>query len=73
MALLFSSALNISAFHDVQNRMPILSSIHNLYCHDSYTTVCLSVRGDNPRASASGLSPVQAGKRNINFIPPSAK
>ena len=70
MALLFSSAFNISAFHDVPNRMPLFSSIHNLYCYDSYITVCLSVRGDNPRASASGLSPVEAGKRGITFIPP---
>ena len=29
---------------------------------NSYTTVCPPVRGDNPRALASGLSPVQADK-----------
>ena len=29
---------------------------------NSYTEVCPSVRGDNPRALARGLSPVQADK-----------
>ena len=29
---------------------------------NSYTTVCLPVRGDNPRALASGLFPIQADK-----------
>ena len=49
---------------------------------NSYTMVCLPVGGDNPRAFASGLSPirqandrlfsVQAGKSGIShFIPPS--
>ena len=33
--------------------------------------VCLPVRGDNPRALASGLSPAQADKLWYNyFIPP---
>ena len=31
-----------------------------------YTTVCLSVRGDNPRALTSGLSPVRAVKLYYN-------
>ena len=38
----------------------------------TYTMVCPPVRGDNPRALASGLSPVQADKPWYNyFIPPS--
>ena len=42
---------------------------------NSYTIVCPPVRGDNPRALASGLasglSPVQADKlRYYYFIPP---
>ena len=40
---------------------------------NNYTTVCLPVGGDNPRALASRLSPVQAGKPWYNyFIPPSS-
>ena len=34
----------------------------------SYTTVCPLVRGDNPRALASGLSPVQADKHGITIL-----
>ena len=38
-----------------------------------YTTVCSSVRGDNPRVLASGLSAVQAERPWYNyFIPPSS-
>ena len=36
-----------------------------------YTMVCPSVRGDNPRALTSGLSPAQVDKSWYNcFIPP---
>ena len=39
---------------------------------NGYSMVCPPVRGDTPRALASGLSPVQAGKSWYNyFIPPS--
>ena len=34
---------------------------------NSYTTVCLSVRGDNPWAVWSGLSPVHADKLWYNY------
>ena len=40
-------------------------------CHwlyNSYTTVYPPVRGDNPRALASGVSPVQADKPWYNLI-----
>ena len=48
-----------------QQRQKVLSN--------SYTKVCPPVRGDNPRALASGLFPVQAGKPwYIYFIPPSS-
>ena len=36
--------------------------------HNSYTIVCLSVRGDNPRALASGLSPIQADNHGITIL-----
>ena len=35
---------------------------------NSYTTVRPPVRGDNPRALESGLSPVQADKPWYNFL-----
>ena len=42
------------------------------YCN-SLTTVCPPVQGDNPRALASGLFPVQVDKPSYNyFIPPSS-
>ena len=34
---------------------------------NSYTMGCLPVRGDNPRALASGLSYVQVDKHGITF------
>ena len=34
----------------------------------SYTVVCPPVRGDNPRALASGLSYVHAGKHGITIL-----
>ena len=38
-----------------------------LICN-SYTMGCPPVRGDNPRALASGLSYVQVDKRGINIL-----
>ena len=35
---------------------------------NSYTMVCLPVRGDNPRALASGLSFVQVDKHGITIL-----
>ena len=35
---------------------------------NSYTMVCLPVRGDNPRALASGLSYVQVDKHGITIL-----
>ena len=37
---------------------------------NSYTMVCPSVRGDNPRALASGLSPVQTDKlrKRVDYL-----
>ena len=35
---------------------------------NSHTTGCPPVRGDNPRALASGLSYVQVGKHGITFF-----
>ena len=35
---------------------------------NSYTMACLSVRGDNPRALASGLSYVQVDKHGITIL-----
>ena len=44
-----------------------LCSVVTFYCHiqrlcNSYTMACPPVRGDNPRALASGLSYVQVDK-----------
>ena len=40
---------------------------------NSYTKGCQPVRGDKPRALASGLSYVQVDKHGINyFIPPTS-
>ena len=39
-----------------------------LYTSVSYYTVCAPVRGDNPRALASGLSPVQTHKTYNNLL-----
>ena len=35
---------------------------------NSYTMACLPVRGDNPRALASGLSYVQVDKHGITIL-----
>ena len=37
---------------------------------NSNSTVCLHVRGDNPRALASGLSPVHADKPRYSYLVP---
>ena len=48
-----------------------LASFLFLTLSNSYTIVCPPVRGDNPRALASGFSPVQADKLCYNYcIPP---
>ena len=47
--------------HTAQHQLQ-WSQIKFKNCHslsDSYSMVCASVREDNPRASAGGLSPVQ--------------
>ena len=45
----------------------VIKSVHS----NSYTMVCPPVQEDNPRALASGLSPVQADKPWYNyFMPP---
>ena len=47
-------------------RLYFLTTFHTLFgtCN-SYTMDCPPVRGDNPRALASGLSYVQVGKHGI--------
>ena len=42
-------------------------TISNYLC-SSYTMGCPPVRGDNPRALASGLSYVQVGKSGITIL-----
>ena len=39
-----------------------------LYTSVSYCMVCAPVRDDNPRALASGLSPVQTQKYTITYL-----
>ena len=41
---------------------------HSGYIHISYIMGCLPVRGDNPRALASGLSNVQVDKHGITIL-----
>ena len=48
--------------HRKGQRAPVVLNFRDLFLCNSYTTVCPPVRGDNPRASASGLSPVQVDK-----------
>ena len=47
----------------VTQKPTILRAIHN-----SYIMGCLPVRGDNPRALASGLSYVQVDKHGITIL-----
>ena len=68
--------LCITQFHPAQEKLYVCkafeSSLSLLCLSNSYTAVCPPVRGDNPRALASGLAPVQADKPFYNyFIPPS--
>ena len=52
-------------FNDIRlYRTPTL----NLLLCNSYTMGCLPVRGDNPRALASGLSCVQVDKHGITIL-----
>ena len=67
----------------LQTTISVLGQGHNLnlglhinpgsMCN-SYTTACPHVRGDNPRALASGLSYVHVDKhsRGFFFIPPTS-
>ena len=41
---------------------------HTIKVSNSYTMVCPPVRGDNPRALASGLSYVQVDKHSITIL-----
>ena len=45
-----------------------LNSPSLLWICNSYTMVCPTVRGDNPRALASGSSPAQADKPWCNYL-----
>ena len=47
--------------------MPLLSYSEGKLCN-SYTMGCPPVRGDNPRALASGLSYVQVDKHGITIL-----
>ena len=42
----------------------------SVYIRNSYTMGCPTVRGDNPRALASGLSYVQVDKHGITILYP---
>ena len=43
-------------------------SLHQNFASNSYTMGCLSARGDNPRALASGLFYVQVDKHGITIL-----
>ena len=55
------------AHHDYSNIMYLV--LFRCIC-DSYTLVCPHVRGDNPWALASGLSPVQRTNHGITILFP---
>ena len=48
--------------------MSTVRRIDNGWSCNSYTMGCPPVRGDNPRALASGLSYVQADKHGITIL-----
>ena len=51
----------------------VLAALTDTHISNSYTMGCPPVRGDNPRALASGLSYVQADNPSYNFfIPPTS-
>ena len=57
--------------HKPHNNFHILALNVSCCISNSYTIGCPPVRGDNPRALASGLSYVQVVKKWYNyFIPP---
>ena len=60
--IFFDQSVALTEGHMVSTRGPV-HSINN-----SYTMGCTSVRGDNPRASASGLSYVQVDKHGITIL-----
>ena len=45
-----------------------MHGVRHKHISNCYTMVCPPVRGDNPRALASGLSYVQAGKHGITIL-----
>ena len=50
------------------NTKLIEAEVHNFNISNSYTMGCPTVRGDNPRALASGLSYVQVDKHAITIL-----
>ena len=46
--------------------------LQNRRCNNSYTMCCPPVRGDNPRALASGLSYALVDKHGITILPPTS-
>ena len=53
--------------HGTRRLLLSLVSVLHMLCY-SYTMGCLPVRGDNPRALASGLSYVQVDKHGITIL-----
>ena len=58
-------SLHMQFFYSDQTGSVYVTAEH---LSNSYTMVCPPVRGDNPRALASGLSYVQADKHDITIL-----
>ena len=55
-------------FRAKQNRFSFSKMLKKIVTSNSYTMGCPPVRGDNPRALASGLSYVQVDKHGITIL-----
>ena len=56
--------------HNLSSAAVVIGALRVKYCciSNSYTMSCPPVRGDNPRALASGLSYVQVDKHGITIL-----
>ena len=52
----------------VQTHLSFFRRWYSYWLRNSYSMSCLPVRGDNPRALASGLSYVQVDKHGITIL-----
>ena len=62
------SHVRLNMMHRTYSSPPIYVNECKQELRNSYTMGCLPVRGDNPRALASGLSYVQVDKHGITIL-----